>query len=165
MYFQWTDKALQTQRCEIPHAGLLIGRDPESELCLAQNGVSRHHACIEVRANRCQVTDLGSTNGTYHNSVLLPPRTPTTLSPADTVTIGESALMFCADAASLPDAAGEREAFLRDGGRTQVLPSASVGGAQVLLIGRDPACDVILDGPGVSWRHARMTRETPGPVW
>ncbi len=46
----------------------------------------------------------------------------------------------------------------------QVLSGSSAGLlyrlAQPLVIGRDPASDVPIDDPGVSWRHARLTPDT-----
>ena len=46
-----------------------IGRDPASDIPLLSPAVSRHHAMIQATANGYEITDLGSTNGTYVNGV------------------------------------------------------------------------------------------------
>jgi eukaryotic-like serine/threonine-protein kinase len=62
-----------THNVAIKATGLTIGRDADSDICLDDTGISRRHARIEVSGNRCQVIDLGSTNGTYMgNARLLP---------------------------------------------------------------------------------------------
>ncbi len=52
----------------LPEAGEVgIGRAQELEICLVEDMVSRHHAKLEVHADRVILTDLGSTNGTFVN--------------------------------------------------------------------------------------------------
>ena len=43
----------------------VIGRDPDAEIFLNSDGVSRRHARIEIAANRATIEDLGSKNGTF----------------------------------------------------------------------------------------------------
>jgi len=47
---------------------MLIGRSPEAEILVDDDGVSRRHARLEVRGDRAWVYDLGSTNGTFVES-------------------------------------------------------------------------------------------------
>ncbi|MDR3632749.1 MAG: FHA domain-containing protein [Isosphaeraceae bacterium] len=49
----------------------VIGRDARCQLRPASEAVSRLHACIEQRAGRVVLRDLGSTNGTFLNGTLL----------------------------------------------------------------------------------------------
>lgn len=52
----------------LPEAGEVgIGRAQELEICLVEDMVSRHHAKLEVHADKVILTDLGSTNGTFVN--------------------------------------------------------------------------------------------------
>jgi two-component system, cell cycle response regulator len=50
---------------------LRIGRDPNNELVLEDDGVSRRHARIEWRSDRLVIMDVGSTNGTLLNDAEL----------------------------------------------------------------------------------------------
>jgi diguanylate cyclase (GGDEF)-like protein len=59
-------------RCiKLDRSPLRIGRDPDNELVLPDDGVSRRHARIERRADRLVLMDVGSTNGTLLNDAEL----------------------------------------------------------------------------------------------
>jgi len=59
-------------RCiKLDRLPLRLGRDPDNELVLADDGVSRRHARIEKRAGRVVLMDVGSTNGTLLNDAEL----------------------------------------------------------------------------------------------
>jgi diguanylate cyclase (GGDEF)-like protein len=49
------------------HGNVLVGRDPDAQLVLADPGVSWQHAFVEDRGGTWVVADLGSTNGTLLN--------------------------------------------------------------------------------------------------
>jgi hypothetical protein len=51
-------------------------------------GVSRQHCKLERRGDRLFVTDLGSTNGTYHNDQRLPPFEDQAIGHGDRLIIG-----------------------------------------------------------------------------
>jgi len=53
-----------------------IGRLPNLSLSLACNSVSKQHAELIVQADRLEVRDLGSTNGTFVNGVRIQEPTP-----------------------------------------------------------------------------------------
>ena len=46
-------------------AGIVIGRDPNVQLTLLEEGVSRRHARVTVDGDAVHLIDLGSTNGTW----------------------------------------------------------------------------------------------------
>src|SRR5262245_22321514 len=50
---------------------LLIGSGPACEVRLADRELSRRHVSIEIVGDRLHVVDLGSTNGTRVNGVLV----------------------------------------------------------------------------------------------
>jgi len=59
-------------RCiKLDRLPLRLGRDPDNELVLEDEGVSRRHARIEKRAGRVVLMDVGSTNGTLLNDAEL----------------------------------------------------------------------------------------------
>ena len=59
-------------RCiKLDQLPLRLGRDPDNELVLADDGVSRRHARIERRSDHVVLMDVGSTNGTLLNDTEL----------------------------------------------------------------------------------------------
>src|SRR5262245_25374664 len=73
---------------------VVIGRDPDIEMPLADVGISRKHARVyrdEKRA-RYVVEDLGSTNGTRLNGVRL--SKPHVITEGDKITLGTTTLKF-----------------------------------------------------------------------
>ncbi len=65
----------------------IIGR--EGHIVLDWDGVSRHHAQLDIAAGRMTLTDLRSTNGTYVSGRQLPPNTATPVGLHDTVRFGK----------------------------------------------------------------------------
>jgi len=70
---------------------LMIGRDPGSDLELADDSVSRNHAVLESIGGEFVLTDLGSTNGTYVNDLRIETRQ---LSPGDRLRFGNQIFKF-----------------------------------------------------------------------
>ena len=84
----------------LPEVGAVrIGRAPQSDLCLADSSVSRHHAVIHVEP-RLAVEDLGSGNGTFVNGRPVPPGEPAPLEPRDLVELGDTLLLVQSTRAS-----------------------------------------------------------------
>ena len=68
---------------------------PEVDLAEYDRGIaSRHHATIARDGDHYTVMDLGSTNGTMLNGVLLPPKQPKTLRQGDRIKVGEVEMEF-----------------------------------------------------------------------
>ncbi|MCB8982885.1 MAG: protein kinase [Ardenticatenaceae bacterium] len=67
---------------------LLIGRTDENDVVLPAKGVSRRHARLEKTAVGWQVTDLGSTNGTFLEDSKLLPDVPEPWEAGETLRIG-----------------------------------------------------------------------------
>jgi len=66
----------------------VIGRQFDTDVCLAGKAVSRQHAQLLWRENQFCIEDLGSSNGTFVNGQRLNPHQPTPLGEADTLQIG-----------------------------------------------------------------------------
>ena len=63
--------------------------------CISDNNsVSRTHAKIRVRAGRCYISDLGSTNCTYVNGTKLTPNQEVILSAGDKIKISDEEFEF-----------------------------------------------------------------------
>jgi DNA-binding winged helix-turn-helix (wHTH) protein len=70
----------------------VLGRDPDTELFLDSQSVSRRHAMIRVSASGASLEDLGSKNGTFIGSRRIEAATP--LADGDAIKIGAIRLTF-----------------------------------------------------------------------
>lgn len=69
-----------------------LGRSHENDLVLADDEqISRRHAVINWDGQRCSVTDLASSNGTFVNGNRVPPHTPYPLHSGDRLRLGPTA--------------------------------------------------------------------------
>lgn len=73
------------------HGNALVGRDPDAEIVLTDQGVSWQHAFIEDRGGRYVVVDLQSTNGTFVNGERA---TEIQLSSGDKIRFGKMTVRF-----------------------------------------------------------------------
>ena len=75
-----------TQRTYTLHGGnLVIGRDPNSGICLQDTQVSWQHARVSEAGDMCVIEDLGSSNGTFVGAERISKQV---LSPGEVVRIG-----------------------------------------------------------------------------
>ncbi|MEK7358555.1 MAG: FHA domain-containing protein, partial [Bdellovibrionota bacterium] len=68
---------------------IILGRMEDCDLVIDHKDASRRHLSVKTMYGQVIVEDLGSSNGTYVNGVELKPKTPTVVSPSDTVGIGK----------------------------------------------------------------------------
>jgi two-component system, NtrC family, response regulator AtoC len=79
----------------LPKQGQLsIGRAPESEIRLDDNGVSRRHAVFSILESGFALRDLGSANGTLLRGQPLPPETDVAILPGEAFSVGEFLLVL-----------------------------------------------------------------------
>ncbi len=71
----------------------VVGREPESHICLDESAVSRRHCEIARAGDRCTVRDLGSHNHTYVNGAAV---TAAEILPGDKIEIGASTFLLVA---------------------------------------------------------------------
>ncbi len=71
-----------------PDGSWIVGR--EGDIFLEYDGVSRHHARLEIVGGQLSITDLGSTNGTFVSGRQISPNVPTPVASSDTVSLGRS---------------------------------------------------------------------------
>jgi phosphoserine phosphatase RsbU/P len=87
-----TDDLGATQRLDVPGQRFIVGRLPESDVCLPADGVSRQHAeFVQDPSGRWWVRDLGSRNGTRVNGRSVP---EAAISGAEQIKIGPYVLRF-----------------------------------------------------------------------
>ena len=78
----------------LPERGsVVIGRDPDCEVCIPDGNISRQHARVSV-ANAVTIEDLGSTNGTRVGGRALVRGETVEISPDDVITIGPLSLIL-----------------------------------------------------------------------
>jgi serine phosphatase RsbU (regulator of sigma subunit) len=81
------------RRIPLSQAVTVIGRHSECDIVLEPMSVSRKHAAIERRDDRCYLRDLGSTRGTYLNQTKLTTQSAP-LEDGSTIRIGEVLIRF-----------------------------------------------------------------------
>jgi DNA-binding winged helix-turn-helix (wHTH) protein len=74
------------QRFPLPPGEHVIGRDPDADVKLDSNSVSRRHARLVVSARRTTLEDFNSKNGTFVGDARI--TTPTPLNDGDAIRIG-----------------------------------------------------------------------------
>jgi pSer/pThr/pTyr-binding forkhead associated (FHA) protein len=114
------------QALQLARPAMLIGRGADSDVVLAEQGISRQHARLEQDAQGWTVTDLGTTNGTFVNGRRIPSREPVPLQPGDRLQIGSSVLVL--QRASQPRQAPAPAALVARN------PLLAIGGAVLFLL-------------------------------
>ena len=138
------------RRIPIPSTGLVIGRESDCDLTLLSGLVSRRHARIAPVNDGYKITDLGSRTGIYLNGEHFSGGSRW-LRSGDSFAIADEILYFVTttDAALPPVEVPMAQSALRmDRPR--------------LTLGSDSGCDIILDHPTVSPKHAEIVTGRSG---
>jgi phage tail-like protein len=77
-----------TQSYAVPIGSVTMGRQVGNDILLEHALVSRRHAQVDCTPESCQITDLGSSNGTRVNGEPLTPNSPVFLSDGDVIQVG-----------------------------------------------------------------------------
>jgi len=124
---------------------LSIGREPDNDFVIDLLMVSGHHARViwTGEPGKATIEDLGSSNGTAVGS---PDQkiTRSTFTASDTIYLGSYAVPAAQILARIDQSLAPA-------------PELAFRG-QSMVVGRDPACDRVIDLPTVSSRHALLTR-------
>ncbi|MCS7283696.1 MAG: FHA domain-containing protein [Anaerolineae bacterium] len=158
------------QEVALNRPAFTLGRHADNDIILPMPYVSGHHGRLEQRGPNWFYTDLGSTNGTFHNGRKLPPHQAVSLQDGDILRIGDPhgnsvGLTFRAGTVSIvPGVSAGVPAAPSAIGGTVHIGSMLLGTKTSLLIGRNPQADVPLQAPTVSWHHARLDRTPQGYV-
>ncbi|HOU53723.1 MAG TPA: ATP-binding cassette domain-containing protein [Myxococcota bacterium] len=124
----------------------LVGRHPSADLVLDVPTVSVRHLSVRRTPAGWEVTDLGSTNGTFLNRGDRPVVEPTLVDPKDVLLLGSFRLPVSLMLRKL----GVSDTEIPDDFRVSV-------GREPLVLGRATDCDLVIPFPQVSARHARVT--------
>jgi len=93
---------------------LILGRAASADVQLVDEKVSREHCRLDSFGKEVTVSDLNSQNGTFINGSRLAPQTPTPLSAGDELWLGDSLLVFEAQAELLAARFGDGAIVLPD---------------------------------------------------
>lgn len=172
------DEPTGERRVPLSSSPLSIGRSPESGLRVEDPSVSADQAKLERRADgRWEITDLGSTNGSWLGEARLKPQVPRMVVADARVKLGTVTGRFLAridEVASLGGAhvavalldamakVNERGTvvYVVDGGAAA--PSASIGVGDVVRVGRATNATLSLAADSVSLAHAEVRRTDEG---
>jgi len=171
----------QKGRYRMDQDRLLIGRDRTCFVVLESPIVSRKHAEIFFEGGRFFVKDLKSGNKTFLNETPLPSEQKTILQPGDLIRIGPYDLRFTLPRPGDQDPYEKTDSDILEIKMVKKLlkaldrenaPSLEImegpgqgqrcvleGKSQEVVIGRDPACEFVIDSDVISRQHARLTRK------
>lgn len=83
-----------SQIFELPPGKTVIGRQAGIDVRLNNPMISRRHVEVECSAKVCQITDLGSANGSVVNGERLEANAPQILAPGDVIEMGPFRLIY-----------------------------------------------------------------------
>jgi len=132
----------------------IIGATSACDIRAESPYVSGRHCRLERDASGWVLEDLGSTNGTFVNGVRLEGRRRVT--PADTITLGRSFAMPWPAVAETAAACARQPAASGHGSLPALKSVGLPAVGKTIVIGRGKECDVVLDFPMVSLRHASI---------
>ena len=140
----------------------VIGRSSGADVVLTDGQVSKRHAELRQDGDGWLLTDLGSTNGTYLSGQRLAPNLPVRLASGSVVRVGQTELRCewqVVPAVSPPP-------FIPSEPDADALntPSQVIPLVPLLVVGRDPSCDIVLTSPNVSRRHCQISQTPTGFV-
>lgn len=146
----------------------LIGRSPECSIVIDEEGISRHHAQIEVVEGKTMLKDLGSRNGTFVNDIRIETATeikagdkirlhdiPFTVKAADPAGVNPTAVFDSPPADDGPKTVSYQSLQLYSIVRSD--NGAEIGLGHKIKIGRDADNEVSLPkDDSASMEHAKL---------
>jgi len=141
-------------------ASWLVGSDASCDIVVNHPTVSGHHCRLTQYERQFTLEDMGSTNGTFVDAIRLTPRIPVIVSREQQIMMGRIvALPWPGQIPSMATTAVATAVTTAP----SPMPSAAHPTAtrpprdpRVILIGRSPDSDIVLDYPVISWEHARI---------
>ena len=125
---------------------ITIGRDASCNFVIDSPRVSGSHCQIRFMADRFEVTDLGSSNGTFVGVERTRVHAPTTVFPGQPLFLGTIEVS--------PTEVAGRFGLQWPAAVAAGAPRAS--GAGLIVVGRDGSCDFVIDSPKISGRHCQL---------
>ena len=133
---------------------MTLGRAPNSDIVIADTGVSSHHARLRPAPGGIEVTDLGSTNGTYADGERF--SGPRVVRPGEVLHFSNTETAVAASVQANATVAGATAPRLLVRTGPNAGQEASLAGGAVVVIGRARDAGLQLTDPRVSERNARV---------
>lgn len=127
---------------------LRVGYDADNDVTIPRHTISGHHIQIAHHDGAFYVEDLGSTNGTFVRGQRV--RAAARIEPNEIINLGSYPLSF------------DDELVARLTKVSQPHPSHEKVDGRVVIIGRDPESDIVLDASQISRQHAKLTQTAYG---
>lgn len=155
-------RGLPPQAFPLPTGQGVIGRAPGSTIELQNPEVSRQHCRFSWDGQTLIIDDLNSARGTLVNGARIPG--PTVIRPGDEIVLGPVALQLTLSNVPgppalplIPPPLPSRGGAERPGGMLlQGVATDRIEITSQLTIGRDASCEIVLNDPSVSRRHAQL---------
>jgi ABC-type multidrug transport system ATPase subunit/pSer/pThr/pTyr-binding forkhead associated (FHA) protein len=151
------DPSLPRQEVSLDRASMTIGRRPDNDIVLYDVHVSGHHGRFDFQTGRWYYTDLGSTNGSSVNGKRV---TTAVVKDGDLLCLG----VRTESSVRIVFRGGEPVAISAGVLGTVHMDTMSLDIVRPLLIGREAGCDIQLEAPVVSRKHARLAMSAGGHV-
>jgi pSer/pThr/pTyr-binding forkhead associated (FHA) protein len=136
----------------------VLGRSDDADLRLSLPMVARKQLRLTFGPDGGRVLSLSASNPTFLNGRLL--EGEASLRDGDLLGIGQLRLRYLAGAGEAVYTAIRGSLIIRQAGRPERIAALM---KPVLVIGREPSCDICLDFPAVSRRHVQI--EWSGDGW
>lgn len=133
---------------------VLVGRAKEADLSLPYPYISSRHFELVRQDHDFLITDLGSTNGTLVNNQKLLADQPSIVHDKAIIRIGDDRFGISLGLTLI----NPLERVIPMEGLIRSAPSVKMEPAKAILIGRSVDCDIHLDAPTVSRRHASISK-------
>jgi ABC-type multidrug transport system ATPase subunit/pSer/pThr/pTyr-binding forkhead associated (FHA) protein/ABC-type transport system involved in multi-copper enzyme maturation permease subunit len=132
---------------------ITIGKSTDSSIIFDNNAVSDEHSIVYIEDGLLFVTDLGSDNGTFINSLLLEPNKKYQLNLDDVLIIGTDKIQY--------QVLNINTEYIQDNEYTQIAKTQRhnfIPPKKQYTIGRFSSDDLVLDSPNVSRTHLIVTK-------
>lgn len=174
-------KTLTESAFQLKKNTVVVGRSKQCDVAIESDTVSRQHCQFHVGINEIFIEDLGSGNGTYVNNALLPAKQKIPLKIGDSIRIEDFLIEWQTDK-PLPEFHHDSPMDSTDPDILEMKMIKKVIGAmssskkpqlifisqpfqkksltldsdKPYVIGRDPECDLCIDSPVMSRKHAQI---------
>jgi ABC-type multidrug transport system ATPase subunit/pSer/pThr/pTyr-binding forkhead associated (FHA) protein len=141
-----TKQKLYARETQLSADGLLIGKSTDTHIQIDEAIISRNHCRIFTQNTKIFIEDLGSTNGSVYKQNKLAPNKP--------VEVEINSSIFLAKDIEI------KISLKKDLQNTGAnLIRKKLDQKSIVIIGRDSACDIMIDDITASRKHAEITKE------